>query len=141
MGKTKKPYCGYKRPVPEHLKVVSIYKGQGFERELRWVIIDEDTGEVFDDAQGYGYKTARKAHVALSYKRRPKEKFQEEEKVKRAVGAFCAKYASELRRLDDLRMEAMKRGKSVTEDAVLACFSEVAKADMWFGVKNLLKYQ
>ena len=34
----------------------------------RYMIVDENTGEVLDDAQGYGYKTAQKAHLAWNYK-------------------------------------------------------------------------
>ena len=35
-----------------------------------WVIVDQNTGEILDDAQGYGYRTAQKAHAAWSYKHR-----------------------------------------------------------------------
>ena len=37
--------------------------------ETRYRIVDTDTGEILDDAQGYGYKTAQKAHAAWSFKR------------------------------------------------------------------------
>ncbi len=40
--------------------------------EPRYVIIDEDTGEVLDDAQGYGYRTKQKAHAAWAYLHRDK---------------------------------------------------------------------
>jgi hypothetical protein len=36
--------------------------------QARFIIINPDTGEVLDDAQGYGYKTAQKAHAAWNYK-------------------------------------------------------------------------
>ena len=32
-------------------------------RETRYYIVDVNTGEVLDDAQGYGYKTAQKAEI------------------------------------------------------------------------------
>ena len=38
------------------------------ERETRFVIMDLETGEILDDAQGYGYKTAVKAHRAYGWK-------------------------------------------------------------------------
>lgn len=38
----------------------------GFEK--RYVIIDKDTGELLDDAQGYGYKSVRNAYAAWAYK-------------------------------------------------------------------------
>ena len=33
----------------------------------RYIIIDEDTGEILDDAQGYGYKTKQGAYKAYYY--------------------------------------------------------------------------
>lgn len=42
--------------------------------ESRFVVINEDTGKILDDAQGYGYKTAQKAHAAWAYKTRDKSK-------------------------------------------------------------------
>jgi len=35
-----------------------------FNSENRFVIINEETGEILDDAQGYGYKTEQSAHKA-----------------------------------------------------------------------------
>ena len=46
-------------------------------REKRYVIIDTESGEIVDDAQGYGYKTAQKAYAGWSYKNRDKSKVQE----------------------------------------------------------------
>ena len=41
---------------------------------IRYKIIDEETGEVLDDADGYGYKTAMKAMNAYRYKLEKKER-------------------------------------------------------------------
>jgi hypothetical protein len=49
----------------------------------RFVVVDNETGEVLDDAQGYGYKTAQKAHVAWAYKTRDKSKDAEKMKKKK----------------------------------------------------------
>lgn len=38
--------------------------------ETRYRIVSTATGKVLDDAQGYGYKTAQKAHAAYAYKKR-----------------------------------------------------------------------
>lgn len=51
----------------------------------RFVIIDEDTGEVLDDAQGYGYKTAQKAYSAFAYKNRDKSKDKEKAEKKKQI--------------------------------------------------------
>ena len=38
----------------------------------RYVVIDEETGELLDDAQGYGYKEVKGAYAAWYYKTRDK---------------------------------------------------------------------
>ena len=38
--------------------------------KIRYRIVSTATGKVLDDAHGYGYKTARKAHAAYTYKKR-----------------------------------------------------------------------
>lgn len=43
----------------------------------RYVLVDVETGEVVDDAQGYGYRTKQKAHAAWAYKTRDKSKDKE----------------------------------------------------------------
>lgn len=46
-------------------------------RETRYCIISAETGEVLDDAQGYGYKSAQKAYAAYGYKNRDRSKDKE----------------------------------------------------------------
>lgn len=44
----------------------------------RYVIVDNETGEIIDNAQGYGYKSKRNAYAAYGYKRkRYKQKLSE----------------------------------------------------------------
>lgn len=42
--------------------------------ETRYRIVSIETGEILDDAQGYGYKSARNAHVGYAYKTKSKKK-------------------------------------------------------------------
>ena len=55
--------------------------------EKRYRIVSTETGEILDDAQGYGYKTAKKAYAAYSYKHRDRSKDKEraakEKKIKK----------------------------------------------------------
>lgn len=53
--------------------------------ETRWRLVDEDTGEIVDDAQGWGYKTARNAYRAHAYKKRPKSRRRKTASIKRRV--------------------------------------------------------
>lgn len=47
--------------------------------------MDEDTGEIVDDAQGWGYKTARNAYRAHAYKRQSKSRRRKAASVERRV--------------------------------------------------------
>ena len=42
--------------------------------ETRYRLVDVATGEIVDDAQGYGYRTAAGAHRAYGYKSMPKSR-------------------------------------------------------------------
>lgn len=46
------------------------YTGQ--QGDTRWRVVDVTTGEILDDAQGYGYKTAPKAYAGFGYKQKHK---------------------------------------------------------------------
>jgi hypothetical protein len=54
--------------------------------DKRYVVVDEASGEVLDDAQGYGYKSAQNAHQAYSYKSMPTKEKRQREAVDRAGG-------------------------------------------------------
>lgn len=53
--------------------------------ETRYCIVSTETGEILDDAQGYGYKTAQKAYAAFAYKHRDKSKDKERRKKKKHI--------------------------------------------------------
>lgn len=38
-------------------------------RKVRYILINTETGEVIDDAQGYGFKTPQKAYAAYTHKK------------------------------------------------------------------------
>jgi hypothetical protein len=54
-------------------------------KEIRFRCIDEVTGKVLDDAQGYGYKTAKNAYAAFSYKNNKKNRRKNGKIIKRKI--------------------------------------------------------
>ena len=60
---------------PTYKVILSDTLGDSWEK--RFVVVDAETGKILDDAQGYGYKSAQKAHAAYSYKTRDKSKDRE----------------------------------------------------------------
>lgn len=81
------------KAIPIKKQIVEDY-GDGFvdkHTETRYVIVDSDTGEVLDDAQGYGYKSAQKAHAAWSYKQKPKKQRIAEANQKKRIKKWFEK--------------------------------------------------
>lgn len=146
--KKKKIYIGYNKHIPENLKVVMIEKkvdnSDGFIQdsyvEKRWIIVDADTEEVFDDAQGYGYKTPQKAHIALKYKSRPKSEFVKDAYIKDCVQAFCQRHRRLIDLIGESMLDAAKCHEELSDDDVLNLIPLGIQQEMNFTVKQLLKY-
>ncbi len=54
--------------------------------------MDAETGEILDDAQGYGYKTAQNAYLAWGYKTRDKSKDAEKLKLVKEILKWQQQY-------------------------------------------------
>jgi len=76
--------------------------------EIRFRIISTDTGEILDDAQGYGYKTAQKAYSAYAYKTRDKSKDKEKLAKKKHIQKWMKEHKSFVRAMDDTAFEIAK---------------------------------
>ena len=60
----------------------------------RWVMKNINTGEILDDAQGYGYRTAQKAHAAWVYKHPSKKQAGNRKKNMRTNKTFVKEHPS-----------------------------------------------
>ena len=114
------------------------------ENEARYVIKDMESGEIVDDAQGYGYKSARKAYAGWADKSRDKSR----DAVKAQTDKMRSKWMKEnkqfIRLLDTLAFEMWKNNRW-TEDKVDAKFvrnllEEQGYGDLPFTAGELLKY-
>lgn len=76
--------------------------------ETRFCIVSTDTGEVLDDAQGYGYKTAQKAYSAYAYKTRDKSKDRERVAKKKHIERWMKENKSFVRLMDDCAFRIAK---------------------------------
>ena len=88
--------------MPERNIAVIEAENLSSQYDKRYVVVDKDTGEVLDDAQGYGYRSVQKAYAAYNYKNRDKSKDAE----KRAKKRHILKWLSEHKEFDGL-MEAV----------------------------------
>jgi hypothetical protein len=86
--------------------------------DRRYVVVEDSTGKVLDDAGGYGYKSAQNAHRGWAYKSKPKAERAKRDALKGQVRQWCEDHKSFV---DDLMQEqfyAMKDGEPFTaEDA------------------------
>ena len=77
----------------------------------RWCVVDAETGEVLDDAQGYGFKTAKKAHAAWRYKTRSDPERILIAQKKEVVRDWCKEHPQIVSRLEDEAFYALKVGQ------------------------------
>ena len=76
--------------------------------EIRYVIVDEETGEILDDAQGYGYKSPRKAYAAYAYKHRDKSKDKEKKAKEKHIREWLKQHKDFSNLMDALAFEIYK---------------------------------
>jgi hypothetical protein len=76
--------------------------------QTRFCIVSLETGEVLDDAQGYGYKTAQKAYAAYAYKTRDKQKVKESENKIKHIKAWMKENKSFVNLMDEFAFQVAK---------------------------------
>lgn len=71
----------------------------------RYVVVDKETGEIIDDAQGYGYKSKPNAYAAYGYKHRDKSKDKEKKEKEDKIIAWINKHKKFMDIFNDEVME------------------------------------
>ncbi|MBR0204485.1 MAG: hypothetical protein IJQ56_08985 [Synergistaceae bacterium] len=79
--------------------------------DKRYVVVDKDTGEVLDDAQGYGYRSVQKAYAAYGYKTRDKSKDAEKRAKKRSILKWLKEHKGFNQLMEDVAFDCMKCGE------------------------------
>ncbi|CAN5735360.1 hypothetical protein BH09ACT7_BH09ACT7_45760 [soil metagenome] len=105
----------------------------------RYVVVDEATGDVLDDAQGYGYKTAQNAHRAHAYTSMPPKKKRQRDAAKRRVQRWCEQHPEVVQHLEQAVLYTMKDGENVSATDVRALLTEHG-LELPFPVEDLMKY-
>lgn len=94
------------KAVPYTIKVDYDYGITG--TETRYRIVSTETGEILDDAQGYGYRTAQKAYAAYSYKTRDKSKDAEKHARRREIMKWFKEHNDFKNSMDQIAFEIAK---------------------------------
>ena len=76
--------------------------------DKRYVVIDTDTGELLDNAQGYGYRSIQKAYAAYSYKTRDKSKDKEREEKTKIIKKWMKEHKDFVELMNKISWEIAK---------------------------------
>ena len=97
--------------------------------ETRYAIAD-DEGKIVDDAQGYGYKTAQKAHKAMWYKfQNGKQKIKSTEANRKKFFKECPGLDKFLQNIYEWNFKEIARGE-VSDEDILNDVKEKFNVDM-----------
>lgn len=127
---------GYKVKSIQKEVIDDEFAGQVFKHtEKRFIIIDEETDEILDDAQGYGYKTPQNAWKAWNYMHRSPEKIQREKDIEN----WLYKHKDFVREYNDLCFYSLKDHVDVTQKDVKNLLETLGLVDGCpFSVKELI---
>lgn len=99
------------------------YKAVPYNRNgTRFCIVSTETGEILDDAQGYGYKTAQKAYAAYGYKTRDKSKDKEKREKREHIKQWMKEHKSFVRDMEQFCFEIEYKGSWGPDDKFDAKF-------------------
>lgn len=76
--------------------------------DTRYIVVDKETGEILDDAQGYGYKSTQKAHAAWAYRHRDKSKDREKAAKTKHIRRWMKEHRGFVRLMDGIALEIAK---------------------------------
>lgn len=77
-------------------------------RDKRYVVIDKNTQEILDDAQGYGYRSPQKAYAAYAYKHRDKSKDKEKAAKTKKICSWMKEHKDFVKLMDQIAFEIAK---------------------------------
>lgn len=110
----------------------------------RYIVIDEETGEILDDAQGYGYKSAKRAYAGAGYKFRDKSKDTERVKKEQTIRDWISKHKDFMCDMDQIALEIAKRswGPDTVFDAkmVKEMLEQAGYENLPFTASELYRY-
>ena len=111
----------------------------------RYIVVDSETGKTLDDANGYGYKSAQKAHAAFGYKRKPHAQRKAEEKTKAAVRKWLQDHQDFKEDVGEAVIQAAKTSPygsnlKLGTNFLNECLKEAGITDLPFSVKDLQRY-
>ena len=132
------------KAIPTIVKQKTKTKYDSAIMEKRYLIVDTESGEIVDDAQGYGYKTAQKAYAGWYYKNRDKSKDKEKAKKERIIARWMRENKNFVRLLDSVAFDIQTRkcdyGNKLDAKLVRDLLKKNGYKDLPFSAGELLRY-
>lgn len=112
--------------------------------DRRYIVISKETGEVLDDAQGYGYKSKPKAYAAWAWKNRTQEQVESNKQVAKAIEKWTKANKSVVTDLENALFYALKDREEfkLTVKNITKFFQEqgINVESLPFSVKDFIKW-
>lgn len=112
--------------------------------DRRYIVISKETGEVLDDAQGYGYKSKPKAYAAWAWKNRTQEQVETNKQVAKAIEKWTKANKSVVTDLENALFYALKDREEfkLTVKNITKFFQEqgINVESLPFSVKDFIKW-
>jgi len=132
------------KAIPTIMKQKTKTKYDSAIMEKRYIIVDTESGEIVDDAQGYGYKTAQKAYAGWYYKNRDKSKDKEKAEKERIIARWMRENKKFVRLLDSVAFDIQTRkcdyGDKLDTKLVRDLLKKNGYKDLPFSAGELLRY-
>lgn len=111
-------------------------------RDKRWVIVEEETGKVLDDANGYGYKSVQNAYAGYNYKSKSPAQKSKAAAAKKAVKDFLRKHPDVEEMYEDCCFQAAKEDREDEINAALVkdILRTLGYTDVPFTPSEFLRY-
>ena len=121
-------HMGEKKTALNDNEKIESYKPNEYETRFR--LVNKDTGEIIDDAQGYGYRTVQGCYKAIYYKRNRGAIKSDEKKARGLIKQHKRIYESAIEDVNSLLFEDCKVGFNRPKKEYLDIFSdEIKKSD------------
>lgn len=102
--------------------------------KARYVIVYKDTGEILDNAQGYGYKTKPKAYAGYAYITRDKSKDEEKLARREHIKQWMKTHKSFGRVMNDYAFEIEVKGSWGSNDRVNVALVKKVLKDLGYEI-------
>jgi hypothetical protein len=107
--------------------------------EPRFIVVNTETGEILDDANGYGYKTVQKAYAGYGYKSRSRQQVADIKRKEAAIFKWLSEHKDMDKELEASAFYGLKDGVQMTANDVAALLDDHGYTDLPFTAAELLR--